>query len=286
MFWINTPAIHIGIEGKESIGVIERAEELTADLIDSFGIEFEVLPRAGVGEHVPTNGIGAIGVDGSERIDSVAQTFGHLIAVLIQHESVGDDVFVCHSAINHGVDGVEGKEPSACLVYSFRDEIGGTRGVAVLKRIVILGIRHRAGVEPHINQIELALHGFAGRRDEYDGVNIRTMEVDDRRIVVSLAVIARFMVRPRVCFHETGLDGFVYFYKEFGNRTDANLFGSIFGTPDRKRSSPVTRAGEVPVVEVIEPLAETSGTGGFRLPVNGLVEGDHLITRFGRLDEP
>ena len=157
------PVIHIRIEGEEAISVIERSEELTTHFIDTFWIKLEVLPRAGVGKHIPAHGIGSVGIECTKRIDGIAETFRHLIAVLIEHESVGDDVFVCHSAFDHRVDSMKGKEPSACLVHTFGDEVGGARCVCVLEGIVILCVRHRAGVEPYIDEIEFALHRFATR---------------------------------------------------------------------------------------------------------------------------
>ena len=94
------------------------------------------------------------------------------------------------------------------------------------------------------------------------------------------------MVRPRVGFHEACLNRFLDFIEQFCDRTDTNLFRSVFGSPDRQRRSPITGTREVPIVEVIQPLTETTGSGRFWLPVDGLVEGNHLITRHGRFNEP
>ena len=74
------PPVHVGIEGKEAIGVIEGAEELTAHLIHTFGIELEVLPRSRIGHHVPPNSVCSVGIECAEGIHGITQTFGHLIA--------------------------------------------------------------------------------------------------------------------------------------------------------------------------------------------------------------
>ena len=94
------------------------------------------------------------------------------------------------------------------------------------------------------------------------------------------------MFRPRISFHEAGLNGFVYFCKQFRDRTDAYLFLSVFRTPDRQRCAPITAAAEVPVVQVIQPLSETSCTCRFGLPVNCLVEGNHLVARHSGTYKP
>ena len=181
---------------------------------------------------------------------------------------------------------MERKEPTAGLVDTFGDEVSRARGICVLKRIVVLCVRHSTRVKPYIDEVEFALHGFARRRNKDDAVHVRTVQIDDGRVVVLLAIVTHDMVGPRVGFHETCLDGFVDFCKEFGDGTDTNLFGSVFGAPDRQRCTPITGTGEVPIVEIIEPLTETTRTGGFGLPVDGLVEGDHLVPRHSRFDEP
>ena len=135
---------------------------------------------------------------------------------------------------------MEGKEPTAGLVHTFGDEVSRARGVCVLERIVILCIRHRTRIEPHIDEVQFALHGLAGRRNEDDAVYIRTMEVDDRRVVVRFAVVTYDMFGPGVGFHETGLDGLVNLGEEFCDRADTEFLLTVFGTPDRQRCSPVT----------------------------------------------
>ena len=181
---------------------------------------------------------------------------------------------------------MEREEPSAGLVHTFRDEVCRAWQVGVLEGIVVLCVWHSARIEPYIDEVEFALHGFAGRGDEGDRVHVRTVKINDRRIVVLLAVIAHFVVRPRVRFHEACLHRFLDFIEQFCDGTDTNFLGTIFGTPDRQRRSPITRTGEIPVVEVIEPLAETSCSSRFGLPVDGLVESNHLLAGHGGFDEP
>ena len=89
-------AVDVGIEREERIGVVERAEEFATHLIDAIDIEFQIVPRLRVGNHIPACRIGTVAVEYLERIDGIAQSFGHLVAVLVQHQTVGDDIFEGH----------------------------------------------------------------------------------------------------------------------------------------------------------------------------------------------
>ena len=182
------------------------------------------------------------------------------------------------------------KEPAAGLIDTLGDEVGRIYGAAVesllvFKRIVDLGVRHRAGVEPHINEVELALHRLACGRNEDDVVNVRTVEIN--LVVVSLAVVARneAFFLPGVRLHETGGNRFLNFIVEFFNAANAQ-FLLVVATPDRQRSAPVAATAEVPVVEVLEPLAETSGSGVLGFPLYSLVELYHAVFACSRTDKP
>ena len=78
--------VDVGIQGEEGVGVVEGAEELAAHFVDTSFVEFQVVPRLRVGNHVPTHGVGTILLDGTERVDGIAQAFGHLVAVLVKHQ--------------------------------------------------------------------------------------------------------------------------------------------------------------------------------------------------------
>ena len=73
---------------------------------------------------------------------------------------------------------------------------------------------------------------------------------------------------------------------EFRNSPDADLLLAVVRTPDRERSAPETAAAQVPVLDVLQPLSETAGAGGFRLPGDCLVEGHHLVLDGTGFDEP
>ena len=164
--------VGIGIERKEWIGVVERTEELTAHLSYPFQVKFEVVPRVCVWNHIPASGIGAILGYGSERVYRIAQAFRHLLSVLVKHQSVRHYVFVRHTVEYRSSNGVKRIEPTACLVYPFRNKVGWVSGmvfyiVLVFKRIVPLCIRHRPRVEPYVDKVGFAVHWLAWWRYEH-----------------------------------------------------------------------------------------------------------------------
>ena len=177
------PFVDIGIEGEERVGIEERAEELAAHLVDALRVELQVVPRLGVGHHVEAHGIGTILLNHVERIHHVAHVLRHLVALGIEHESGGNDVLEGHRVEHHRGDGMQGEEPTACLVDTLVDEVGGegqmlVDGVAVLEGIVHLCVGHSTRVEPHVDEVALAVHGLALLAHEDDVVDIGAVQVD------------------------------------------------------------------------------------------------------------
>ena len=180
------------------------------------------------------------------------------------------------------------EEPTTGLIDALRDEVGGEVGLEelfVLERIVQLAVRHGAGVEPHVDEVALAVHLLTRRGDQHDGIDVRFMEVNVV-VVVLLRHVVDFEVLIRILGHETGLDGLVDFGHQLFDGADANLLFLVLGGPDGKRHAPETGAGEVPIDQVFEPVAETAGTGGGGFPFDGLVQLHHALSVRGRLDEP
>ena len=97
----------------------------------------------------------------------------------------------------------------------------------VLKRIVDLCVRHRAGVEPYVNKVELAVHRLSGRAHQHDIVDIGAMKVD--LLVVFLRIVAghEAAVAVRIALHHTGLYSLIDLIVERGNRVDTYLLGAV-----------------------------------------------------------
>ena len=185
------------------------------------------------------------------------------------------------------MDGVQGIEPAACLIHALRDEVG--RGAEIPAAEVpqaLLGIRHGTRIEPNVNQVGFAGHLLPAGRNQVNLIHKRTVKVYP--VVVFEGRVGRIepIVFQRIGRHDTGIHRLVDCGIQFRGRSDADLFAAVFGAPDRERRTPETAAAQVPVLDVFQPLSETAGSGGFRLPGYGLVQGHHLVLDRRRLDEP
>ncbi len=137
------------------------------------------------------------------------------------------------------MDCVQGIEPSSCLVNTLCDEVGSASELGCFfASEAFLRIRHRTGVEPHVNKVALACHLLPGIGNEIYIVHIRTVQVN--LIVVFLAHIVRSeaLILQRIGGHNPGFYGFLYLSVEFFQAADALLFLAVFCTPDRKRCTP------------------------------------------------
>ena len=128
---------------------------------------------------------------------------------------------------------MQGKEPSAGLIHTFGDEVRRAGFVLILEGVVVLGVRHSAGVEPNVDEVEFATHGLAAGRNENDTIHVRAVQIDVGGGVVVGAIVAYLEVWPGVGFHETCLDGFVDLGKQFFDATNANLFLTVLCAPYR-----------------------------------------------------
>ena len=131
---------------------------------------------------------------------------------------------------------MQGKEPTACLVNTLSDKVSRIdltiiELLQVLERIVDLGIRHSAGIEPYIDQVCLTLHRLAGSGNQDNIIHIRTVQID--LLVVLLRIISRSEVLIRVRLHKAGLHRFLDLAEQLYHGTDTLLLATIFRTPDR-----------------------------------------------------
>ena len=70
-------------------------------------------------------------------------------------------------------------------------------------------------------------------------------------------------------------------------RTDGPALGAVFGGPNGNGNALKPRAAEVPVVQVFQPLAESSRPRACRLPANGFVQLLHaLLAAVARMNQP
>ena len=129
------------------------------------------------------------------------------------------------------------------------------------------------------------MHRLALIVDQHDVVHVRTVQV--YLVVVLLRIVSgnESPVLQGIALHHTSLHGLLYLAIEFVHRTDA-LLSAILVAPDRQRRTPEARARQVPVVEVLQPVAKPACTRRLGLPANCLVQGHQSFLALCILDEP
>ena len=137
------------------------------------------------------------------------------------------------------------KEPSACLIHTFRDKVSRIyftviQNIFILEWIMNLRIRHSTGIKPDINQVRFALHRLAVFRYQNDIVYIRTMKI--YLIIIFFGIFTRYktFILVRIGFHKSGSYRFFDFIIKFFYGFDTYFARSIFCTPDRQWSTPIT----------------------------------------------
>ncbi|MNY40890.1 hypothetical protein D3C86_1756670 [compost metagenome] len=79
--------VEIRIQCKEIVGIHQRSEELALHLADPVDIEFQVIPRLCIGDHIPACRVRSVLSQRRKRVHSIAKTFRHFVAVLIKYEA-------------------------------------------------------------------------------------------------------------------------------------------------------------------------------------------------------
>ena len=107
-------------------------------------------------------------------------------------------------------------------------------------------------------------------------------------IVILIAEVSRnkSFVFQRIGRHYSSGYALFCLFIQLGYAAYALFLFLVFRPPDRKRCSPESASGKVPVLKILQPFAKSSGSGAFRFPVNLLVELYHLIPYGSCLDEP
>ena len=186
-------------------------------------------------------------------------------------------------------------EPTARLVDRFADEV--RREVrfeqlfrAFFVRIAELRERHRAGVEPAVDDFRNATHLRARRfrRIVNDRVDIRLVnfEVFPKLVVFFAPSVAFFGFSFVASGGPNVGSGDARLREEFVVRADRFLVAGFFADPNRERRSPETFAGKGPVDVRREEVPETPVFDVFREPVDFGVVREHLVDELRRFDEP
>ncbi len=237
------PAVHVGVHSQEGVGLEQLAEERAADLLHALEVELKVVPRSGVRYHIPAHCVRAVLLYRAERVDGVAQALRHLHPVLVKHQAVGDDSLEGDRVEDHRGYGVKGEEPAACLVNALGYEVGGedlatVERLLVLERIVYLGVRHRAAVEPHVHEVRLTPQHCPTLPHEQYLVNERAVKV--YTVVVLLAHIPRdeAALLQRVTGHHASRHSLLYLAVQLLEAAYAKFLTGVPVTPYRQRRTP------------------------------------------------
>ena len=107
-------------------------------------------------------------------------------------------------------------------------------------------------------------------------------------IIVRLRVIARLeaLLLVRIALHQACLHRLLDLGIQLLDRANALLLLAILCPPDWQRSTPIAATAQVPVLQILQPFAETTRTGALRLPVDRGVQLHHALTASGRADKP
>jgi hypothetical protein len=207
----------------ERIGVPEREQELAHRLPDCLNREAVTGPGLLGGEVVPAERIGAMALDHVPGLDHVAAALRHLLPLGVEDQPQADDVAVARGVEEQDRLGEQRVEPAAGLVDRLADEVGGealVEDLHVLERVVVLRPRHRARVEP----------GVDDRLDPAHRPLAAVPLAGEGRLVDVGAVEVVGDVGPALA--------------QIGDRAGAEALLAVLGVafPDRERRSPVAIA--------------------------------------------
>src|SRR3989338_9852812 len=123
---------------------------------------------------------------------------------------------------------------------------------------MVLRKRHRARVEPHVENFRHTAHFAAAGTAKRKSVDMRTVQV----------------VRHTACF-----------FLQFGDRADDREFFARSTFPYGKWCTPVAATADGPILQVFEPFSEPALANVLRLPVNTLIFFDEraLDVRHGEI---
>ena len=256
--------VDIGIEHIEGIGIPQRAHELSLPFLHGAVVVAVRQPRCAVLIEVPADRIRTVLPQRIHRIDGVALRLRHLAAVLVLHMAENDDVLVRRLVKEQRRDGDERIEPAARLIDRLGDEVcreTALENLLVFKRIMPLCKRHRAGIEPAVDDLGHAVHLSAalGAADRH-GIDVGAMQLQ----------LVGAVVRQRL---------------KLLDRTDRVLMTAA-ALPDIERRSPIAVAADAPILHMLKPVAEASLADALGNPVDRVIVRNQLVTHRRHLDEP
>ena len=155
-------------------------------------------------------------------------------------------------------------EPAAGLIDRLGDKVCRellVEQLLVFKGIMMLGKRHRTGIEPAVDHLRHAVHLLAAvGAGDGDSVDIGAVQLNILRAVW----------------------GHLFELLDAADRMAA----AAFALPDIQRGAPVPVAADAPILHVFQPVAEAALADGRGNPVDGVVVADQIFANRGHLDKP
>ena len=165
---LGSVAVDVGVQGEKSVGAPDGQQHLAHHVVDAIvGNPQVAASHDGRRHQVPAQGVRALVVEDGGRLGVVPQLFGQLGAVLSQQDPVADDVLKGRQVEQSAGQDMEGVEPTAGLVDVLHDEVGWEvflEPLPVLERVMHLGERHGARLEPAVQDLGDSTHGGPASR--------------------------------------------------------------------------------------------------------------------------
>ena len=150
------------VQREEVVRAPQRQQHLAHAVADALLADDEVAPAQDRARHEePAHGVRAVHVPHLRRVGEVPQRLAGLAAVVAQHDAVAQDVAERRAVEQRRGQHVQRVEPAAGLADVLDDEVARVvvlEPVRVLERVVHLRERHRAAVEPHVEDVRDAAH--------------------------------------------------------------------------------------------------------------------------------
>mmetsp|Transcript_11764 Transcript_11764/g.30959 ORF Transcript_11764/g.30959 Transcript_11764/m.30959 type:complete len:724 (-) Transcript_11764:1012-3183(-) len=245
---------------QEAVRVVPRQEDVLEHLPDAILAEGQVLgAHDGRIDQVEPQRVGAVPVEDQIRLGVVLEALGHLAAVLRLHQAVADEVLEGRLVKESRREHHERVEPAARLVDALGDEIGREGRLElllVLKGVVLLRVRHRAALEPAVEDLVDALELAAALgRLELDVVDRLAVQVGD--------LLTRKLLEL------------------FDGPNHLELL-AVIRDPHRDGGAPEAVARDGPIARILEPIAEALLLDEVGHPVRLVVVGEQPVLE--RLD--
>ncbi len=259
----------VRVQGQEVPRVPQRQHGLAHRVADAALGHHEVAAAQDRrGHQEPPHGVRAVAVEHLVDVRVVLARLGHLLPVVAQHDPVRQHVGERGPVEQRRGQHVHRVEPAARLAVVLDDEVAGevvVEPLGVLERVVDLGERHRAGLEPAVQHLGHPAHrGLPGRVVRVRAgqqVDVRAVQVRRAGAEVALQLVERAV------------------------HVDARELG-VVRHPHGQRGTPEPVARDVPVARVLQPLAELAVLDVLGHPVDLLVDLDHPVLELRDRDEP